>query len=308
MGEIMTDGFRERVEAVLRAAFPNGPNAVPHYADLLFEYAASGLAAPHILSELETRDPHKLHSNIWEAMLYRHLVGCGHTLRNFSRRAGQSGPDFGVEWQGRTIWIEAVVPEPKGIPPEYIEPPQPGRVYSIPDFERVLRCTQVISDKRRRFEEYQSKGIVGPNDCTVIAVNVSRLLFWDSDGMGISQRPLCAEAVFPIGPLQAIMTRSGEVTSPLHNGLRHEIEKANGAKVETMAFLDPAFANVSAVLQAYQSSLWDGPLILYTIHNPLSAVELPRRLFDARIEIVGTPVDDGYQLTDIAAEAVSTQG
>jgi hypothetical protein len=200
------------------------------------------------------------------------------------------------------------VPEPKGIPPEYIEPPQPGRVYSIPDLERVLRCTQVISDKRRKFEEYQSKGIVGPNDCTVIAVNVSRLSFWDSDGMGISQRPLCAEAVFPIGPLQATMTRSGEITSPLHNGLRHEIEKANGAKVETMAFLDPGFANVSAVLQAYQSSLWDGPLILYTMHNPLAAVELPRRLFDARIEIVGTPVEDGYQLTDIAAEAVSTQG
>lgn len=165
-----------------------------------------------------------------------------------------------------------------------------------------MRCTQVIRDKRDKFAEYQAKGIVGPDDCAVIAMNVSRLSYLDSDGMGLSQHPLCAEAVFSIGPLQVTMTRTGDIVSPLQNSTRHELEKANGSKVETTAFLDPLFGNVSAVIQAYQGHLWESPLILYTMHNPLASVPMLERLFDARIEIVATPDGEYYQLRDIARD------
>lgn len=105
------DDAHKRIDAVLRKHFPENETALAHFGELLAEYCGSGLCAPHILSELETGDEHKLWSNIWEAMLFRHLRARGHTLRNFSRKAGQSGPDFGVELNGKTIWIEAVVPD-----------------------------------------------------------------------------------------------------------------------------------------------------------------------------------------------------
>ena len=78
-----------------------------------------------------------------------------------------------------------------------------------PDDERVLRFTSAVADKRLKLDEYRAKGIVGANDCAVIAVNICRLSDWDPDGNGISQYPLSMEAVFPIGPLAVSLTSDG---------------------------------------------------------------------------------------------------
>ena len=54
-------------------------------------------------------------------MLYRHLRAQGYEPKGFAKRSGQHGPDFRVEHAGRTIWIEAVVPGPHGIPADYLD-------------------------------------------------------------------------------------------------------------------------------------------------------------------------------------------
>jgi hypothetical protein len=80
------------------------------------------MGPPHFLAELKAGDDGKFWSAIWEAMLYRHLKACGFNLRNKTAASGQIGPDFGFDHDGRTIWIEAVVPSPEGIPAEWLEP------------------------------------------------------------------------------------------------------------------------------------------------------------------------------------------
>lgn len=298
--------LRLRIGAVLERRFPNNKIAPTHFGQLLIEFAESGVGPPHLVDELETDDEGKLWSCIWEAMLYRHLRTQGYEPKGVAKRTGQHGPDFRIEHAGRTIWIEAVVPGPHGIPADYLESPVPGgevRVKTKPNDERVLRCTSAIADKRLKLDDYRTKGIIGTDDCAVIAVNICRLSDLDPDGDGISQYPLSMEAVFPIGPLAVPITRDGKIDGPAENVPRFTVRKASGKEIDTASFLTPAFAGVSAVIQAHQRDIFERPLILSTMHNPLATNPLPIALFGTHKEFVAQEHNDGYQIRDVRLEA-----
>lgn len=299
---------KQRIDAVLRKRFPNNEVAPSHFGELLCEYLDSGLAPPHMVSEIETGDEGKLWSNIWEAMLYRHLVALCYKPRNSVKAAGQNGPDFCIEHDGVTIWIEAVVPAPEGINPEWLEPRQKGviKAGTKPHEQMLLRATSAINDKRRKFDDYRAKGIVGAHDCTVVAVNINRLSDHDIDGHGISRYPLVMEAVFPIGPLAVPITPDGRQTGPAQNMARFSVTNAKGATVHTDFFLDRQFAGVSAVVQGYQKGAYQRPLVLYTVHNPLATNALPRGLLGVYKEYVAEENGDGYNVTDITAKTSMT--
>lgn len=294
--------LRERIETFLRGRFPNNRIAPQHYAELLMPYAESGLSPPHMLSELETLDEGKFWSCVWEAMLYRHFLSLGFAPRNYSTPSGQNGPDFCLEHDGKTIWVEAIVPSPEGIPADYLAPPILGeiRVRSKPDHQRVLRCTSAIADKKNKFTEYVRKGIVSSSDCAVIAVNICRLSDWDIDGNGISQLPLAMEAVFPVGPLAVPITQQGTLAGEAQNMPRFAVRKTSGIDIQTGNFLDPAFAGISAVLQGHQKDVFEKPLVLAEIHNPLALNALPAHLFGAFKEFVAAERDAEYQVRDVA--------
>jgi hypothetical protein len=295
-----------RIAAVLGGRFPHNKIAPSHFGQLLIEYVEADIGPPHFVDELETGDEGKLWSCIWEAMLYRHLRAQGYEPIGVAKRTGQHGSDFRVEHAGRTIWIEAVVPGSHGIPADYLESPVLGgeiRVKTKPNDERVLRCTSVIADKRLKLSEYRAIGIIGANDCAVIAVNICRLSDWDPDGSGISQYPLSMEAVFPIGPLAVPLTPDGKIDGPAQNVPRFAVRKASGKGIETAIFLTPDFAGVSAVIQAHQRDMHERNLILSTIHNPLAINKLPAGLFGVHKEFVAKEEDDGYQVRDVRLEA-----
>jgi hypothetical protein len=292
----------QRFAVALQRRFPNNKVAPKHFTELLAQYAESGLSPPHLLAEIETGDERKLWSYIWEAMLYRHLSSMGYALRGSVTAAGQHRPDFCLSYQDRTIWIEAIVPSPEGIPPDWLEAPSPGvlRVKTKPDQQRVLRCTSAIYDKQKKFAEYRSKGIVGEYDCTVIAVNICQLSDWDIDGCGISQLPLLMEAVFPIGPLGLPMTREGKVDGPMQHMRRFTVKKRSGREIQTANFLDPLFANVSAVIQGHQRGMFDRNLQLSIVHNPLAGNQLPKGLFGVSKEFVAEEQDGTYLVKNVA--------
>lgn len=295
-----------RIAAVLNGRFPNNKIALSHFGQLLIEYVEADIGPPHLVAELETGDEGKLSSYIWEAMLYRHLRGQGYELVGVTKPTGQHGPDFRVEHAGRTIWIEAVVPGPHGIPANYPESPVLGGeicVKTKPNDERVLRCTSVIADKRLKLDQYRAIGVIGAKDCTVIAVNICRLSDWDQDGNGISQYPLSMEAVFPIGPLAVPLTPDGKIDGPAQNVPCFAVRKASGKEIETAIFLTSNFAGVSAVIQAHQRDMHERNLILSTIHNPLAIIKLPTGLFGTYKEFVAKEHDDGYQIRDVRLEA-----
>jgi hypothetical protein len=298
--------LRARIAAVLGGRFPNNEIAQSHFCRLLIEYVEADIGPPHLIEELETGDEGKLCSYIWEAMLYRHLRAQGYEPIGVTKRTGQHGPDFRIEHAGRTIWIEAVVPGPQGIPTDYLESPLlncESRAKTKPNDERVLRCTSVIADKRHKLDQYRAIGIIGADECTVIAVNICRLSDWDIDGNGISQYPLSMEAVFPIGPLAVPITPDGKIDGPAQNVPRFTVRKASGREIETAIFLTPDFVGVSAVIQAHQRDMHERGLILSTIHNPLASNKLPIGLFGANKEFVAKEDADGYQICDVRLEA-----
>ena len=294
-----------RIAAALDRRFPNNKIAPCHYGQLLTEYVEANIGPPHLVDEVETGDEGKLWSCIWEAMLYRHLRAQGYEPKGVAKPAGQHGPDFRVEHAGRTIWIEAVVPGPDGTSADYLESPVPGgeiRVKTKPDAERVLRCTSVIADKRRKLDGYRKEGIIGAKDCAVIAVNICRLSDWDPDGNGISQYPLSMEAVFPIGPLAVSITSNGKIDGPAQNMPRFAVRKASGTEIETANFFAQDFAGVSAVIQAHQRDMHEKNLVLSTIHNPLAVNKLPVGLFGVYKEFVAERQDDAYRIRDLRRE------
>jgi hypothetical protein len=288
----------QRIAESLCKRFPNNRVAPEHFGELLTQYAESGLSPPHLVADIESADEGKLWSYLWEAMLYRHIRSQGYSLRNRVNASGQHGPDFGIDHQGRTIWIEAVVPSPEGIPTEWLEPPRKGdyRVKTMPHEQMLLRCTSVIADKRKKFAKDRAKGIVGASDCAVIAVNICRLSDLDSDGNGISQLPLVMEAVFPIGPLAVRMMREGKPDGPMQHTPRFAIRKINASNVPTGTFLDPCFENVSALVQGHQKHMFQEPLVLSTVHNPLTSNPLPTGLFNAYQEFVAEEQGEEYHI------------
>ena len=299
----MDTNDKQRILAVLDRRFPNNRIAPEHFYRLIEEYAQSDSRPPHLVAEIETADEQKLWSYIWEAILYRHLRSLRYIPKNLTRASGQHGPDFAIQHGDKTIWIEAVVPSPEGVPAEWLELPRQNEIKarSMPDTERVLRCTSAICDKQKKFTEYQAKSIISPNDCTVIAVNICRLSDLDIDGNGISRCPLSMEALFGIGPI-AVPILEDRTLGVAQNIPRYAIRKPSGKEVETVNFFSSTFANVSAVLQAHQRDLHQKPLILATIHNPLATNPLPRGIFHAHKEFVAKQEGEYFQIQNIAID------
>ena len=97
------------------------------------------------------------------------------------------GPDFCVEHQGKTIWVEAVTPEPAG---QWLE----FKVRSMPHEAMLLQWTSVLKDKREKLERYATKGIIAAGDRTIVAVNCCCLSDFAVSDVGISQLPFAVEA------------------------------------------------------------------------------------------------------------------
>jgi hypothetical protein len=267
---------RGALKRELTRRLPESPTGRPHWEGLLLQYGDSGLAPPHLLAEIISGDDHKFWTNVWEAMLYRHLSSLGFDVRGNVKKAGQRGPDFRIEHQGRTIWIEAVTPEPKGLPKEWVEPPKMGevRVRSMPHEAMLLRWTSVLKDKRDKLEADADAGIIADGDCTIVAVNCCCLRDIATDDLGISQLPFAVEAAFPIGPLAIPITPEGKIDGEAAHLPRFKVRKPTGIDVPTGCFLDPRYANVSAIASAYQKHTIDRPLALTIVHNPLARAPL----------------------------------
>ena len=285
------------ISEVLERRFPNNTVALTHFGELLAAYEASGLAPPNFRQEVSSGE-RGLRAHIWESMLYRYFSELGFEFRrDMMLKSGQQGPDFGLLHDGTTTWVEAIVPEPKGIPDEYLRPPKVGEflLRTVPHREILLRWTAALKEKREKFQKYVENGIIPANEPTVIAINGCRLAYLFPDDNGVSQMPVAIEATFPVGPIAVSISRDGQIDDEATRIPRYSIEYANRAEVRTDSFLNPLYANVSAVIGAVK---WDmlKPLPLTVLHNPLAVVSLPREIFAATKEYVADDHGEEYLL------------
>jgi len=76
---------------------------------------------------------------------------------------------------------------------------------------------------------------------------------------------------------------------------RYSIKNTNGAEVRTDSFLNPIYANVSALIGTVKWDMLD-PLPLTVVHNPLAAVRLAREILAAMNEYVADDQGQEYLL------------
>jgi type I restriction enzyme S subunit len=289
----------DKIKCELARRFPQTRTYPCHFRGLLSAFASSGLADSNFVDEISSGVDGKFWARVWEAMLYRHLSELTFEFQKARvTKSGQPGPDFGIVHEGQTIWIEAVTPAPENIPQDYLEAPK--RVEAIirrkPHEPMLLRWTSVLKDKRDKLKSYVEKDIIAPTDCTVIAVNSCRLSDFAVNDLGISGWPFAVEAVFPLGPLAAPITPDGKPDGELESVPRPTIRKSNGKDIPTGNFLDPSYANVSAIMGCYRKDMVDGLLPLTVVHNPLATVRLPRGILGASKEYVTADEGDHYIL------------
>jgi hypothetical protein len=216
-------------------------------------------------------------------------------------KSGQNGPDYQLRFGRLTIWVEAIVPKPTGIPAEWLETPVRGnrRARSKPSEAILLRWTAALKEKRKKLSQYGSSGRISGSDCTVIAVNSCMLSDFAFEDLGISQLPTAIEAVLPIGALAVPITPDGKQAGDAIRMPRFQLQNANNAPVSTDNFLNPDYASVSALMGSFKRDLVHENLELVVVHNPLAAVPLPQGILGAEKEYVVELEGDYFTLRRI---------
>jgi type I restriction enzyme S subunit len=210
------------------------------------------------------------------------LLEAGHTIC-----APKPGPDFELTLDGRRLWIEAVAATP-GEPgrPDSIPPLDlrlgMARAEYVPHDKIVLRCTSAISAKfPTQYRQHVEKGVIGPEDCYVIAVNHAQVY----DYIEVGEPPYILRSVVGLG--SHFVTIDRETGEPTGQGMhyRGSIPKYSGAPVETRLFLSSNSAPVSAIIGSVTSI--GTPVHLpehrmgqdfRLVHNPLATNALPTGL------------------------------
>jgi type I restriction enzyme S subunit len=214
----------------------------------------------------------------WELYLGATLLNRGFRLG----RHNNAGPDFDVQNNKgeRLTWIEATVTE-KGKGKDRV----PEMIYEIaidvPEEEMLLRVSNALDEKFKRYQTELTNGVVKDNEPYVIAVNRSPLNHVDP---GL---PLILKALFGIGH-QALRIIAGGVRQTKPESFwtnRPKIGKRSGKDVPMLFFDDPTYSGISAIVYCADSIL-NSPRIsqemgenFVAIHNPLAKNLLPEGFF-----------------------------
>jgi hypothetical protein len=288
--------MNSRVVTFLQARLSNQPGFLSSVLGLWQNHLARGLANPHFVKEFTNGDRRRFFQRLWEMLLAAHFSALG-----FHLTSPDHGPDFRFETGGLTIWVEAISPEPKGLPEHWMQDPAVGKVQagSVPHDEILLRWTAAFKEKVEKLEMYLADGIVKRGEAYVIAIGGAQLGAMPLDH-GISRLPYVVEAVLPVGPLAIAIDRDTGKIGDSHVSERFAIRNANGAPVKTTPFVDSAYADVSAVIGFSGDRLRGPGLPMYAVQNPLANVAIVRGTFGPTVEEWwGVPVGTSGEFMDL---------
>lgn len=222
------------------------------------------------------------YDRMWELILGATLLRRGHRLS----AKGVQGPDFRVERDGGSVWVEATCPG-RGLGPDAIPVPPKDAMFDYPEEQIILRIRGAIEEKSKQFQSFVGRGLVGDADCFVVAINGMRFPFIADD----ANSPAILKAVVPVGAPQLLVNRAtGEIREGTFRN-RSALTKRSGSDVATTCFLDPAYAHISAVLFSEANFLMDADSNwansnVTIVHNPLAAHPLPSGWFGFGSEII----------------------
>jgi hypothetical protein len=262
------------VLAFLEKQYAGSPNYKASLINLWQSHLRLGLVNAHFVSEFTSGKKSVVFQRAWEMMLARHLDAQGHHVTTCDE-----GPDFRFEYCGLTVWVEAVSPEPMGVPGHWMEHPKPGefKVGDVPHTEVLLRWTAALKAKWEKLQSYRRKKIVRDKDAYVIAINGCQLGAFALQH-GVSRYPYAVEAVYALGPVAVpIDKETGKFGQPFVS-LRPAIQTAKGAPVPTSLFIKRSFDSISAIIACSMDRSKEPSLPVDVVHNHFASVPVPERI------------------------------
>lgn len=215
------------------------------------------------------------HQCFWEMYLAGSLLEAGLPLVPRARRTRPNfGPDLQIE---PNIWVEAIAGT-AGRGTDAVTEAELGVARDVPDEQMKLRLISMFVEKRRKFDEYRKKGLVGQGDVCVVAIN---------GGLVPSIRaevtpPRIVRALMEIGhPTIRLSRTTGEVVD---RSYKHQpvVTKKSGSTVGQGMFLDHSSVGVSACLYSSSDPV-NYPAVcgsdFIVVHNPTATVQLSRAFF-----------------------------
>jgi hypothetical protein len=235
------------------------------------------------------------HARFWEMYLTCALLLSG-PQRGYSVSCPKPGPDILLVHGGHRIWIEAVAATDgdPGKADSVIEPNK-GHPYRVPDEKIILRYTNAIAEKHRKYLEYRKKNIVAEDDSYVVAVNGYPLSYRWADG----EMPRVLKSVFPIGALQFLIDKDTSKITGARHQFRPMIFKSTGSGVSTEFFVNEQYSGISAILHSYANACMTSPSLgidFLVAHNPLASRPVPHGLIVAGRECRVEPADGRHDL------------
>lgn len=213
----------------------------------------------------------------WELYLGATLLNRGFKLGQHSN----AGPDFDVQNDEgeRLTWIEAIATH-KGKGSDKVPEMVNRGVMDLPEEEMLLRISNALDKKFKKYGEELGKGVVKESEPYVIAVNRSPLDHVDAT------LPLILKALFGIGH-QALRIMVGgkrqEKPESFWSG-RSKVGKRSGKDVPMLFFVDPAHSGVSAVIYSVDSIL----------NSPRRPQEMGESFVIAHNPLAKNPLPDGF--------------
>jgi len=263
--------WNSQVLAFLEKQYATAPHYKASLVSLWEKYLALGLPNAHFVSEFTSGKKQCVFQRSREMMVARHLDAQNHKIIT-----ADQGPDFRFEYDGITVWVEAISPEPKGLPADWMEGPKLNetKVGDFPHNEILLRWTAAFKEKWEKLGKYKAAGIVSEKDAYVVAINGCQLGALPMHH-GVSRYPFAVEAVYCVGPVAFnIDPETRKIGSPFVT-IRTSILNANGSPVPTSPFVDPMYAGVSAVVALTMDRSDDATLPWDVVHNHFASVPLP---------------------------------
>jgi len=181
------------------------------------------------------------HQRFWEMYLAVTLMEHGFNLHRHS----DEGPEFYASVGTRRIWFEAVAPGP-GDGPDHVPQLVFGEVTDIPTEQIILRFTNALDWKRRKYAAALKKKIISAEDYYVLAIN-SWEIRYAPHGPSL---PYFIQAFLPFGPLRTLFDVKPGAPEESFYAYRPQVSKVNGSPVSTTAFLDEVASFCSAVLHS----------------------------------------------------------
>ena len=210
----------------------------------------------------------------WEMYLGCLFLNYGFDLQ---KKAQKEGPDLQLQWNNRSIWVEATAPESgtgDNAVPEY----RFNEVPDQPSEQIIFRFTSAIKEKFKKSKSYTSKGIINIDDFYIIAINGGRIRY----SLVAPTLPYIVLSVLPFGDLVlAFDNESGKLVNSFHQ-YRDAVTTAKGSPVPTDIFMNMDYAGISAVLYSYMNVVNHPNRIgveVHIVHNPLADNKLPLGIF-----------------------------